>query len=372
MKKYLFIDRDGTLVKEPYDYQVDKLSKVRLVEGVIPSLLKLKEAGFTFIMVSNQDGLGTDSFPLKKFTKVHEFILELFASQGIYFEEILICPHKPQDNCSCRKPKLGLVEAYLNDHTWDREHSYFIGDRETDLQMAHNMGIGAFQIKDESSWSETAQSLTAKKERVARVSRHTKETQINLLVNLDRSGDNHFDTGLGFFNHMLDQIATHANIHLEVKVTGDLEVDCHHTIEDTALALGQALKEALGDKRGICRFGFCLPMDEVYAKVFEDKLNQDGVEVSLDISGRPYHVLKLENLTLKANFTDDKVGQMPVQMVGHFFSSLATTMGLSLYMEVSEGNCHHQVEALFKAFGRALRQALKVEGNTLPSSKGTL
>lgn len=426
MKKYLFIDRDGTLIKEPHDYQVDDLSKVVFEKNVIPALLKLKEAGYTFVMVSNQDGLGTESFPLETFTPAHELVLNTLSSQGIDFEQVLICPHKPEDKCSCRKPNIGMVLPYLADTSWDRENSYFIGDRDTDVQMGLNMGIKSlklnapkekcvFYAKDNSNkpltydelkklgesgsaltldsfvvttlnsnnlvnedncpalndsmildWDSIARML-CQRQRVATVERNTKETQIKVSVNLDKSGCSHFDTGMGFFDHMLDQIATHAGISLDVRVKGDLFVDEHHSIEDTGIALGEALVKALGDKRGIKRFGFVLPMDEVYAKIFSESLDDDGVTVALDISGRPYFKYDFEKA-----LTKDSVGTMPTQMVSHFFGSLSTAMGLTLHMYVSDGNCHHQVEALFKAFGRALRIALSRSGNDLPSSKGKL
>lgn len=367
MKKYLFIDRDGTLVTEPQDYQVDALDKVKFEKNVIPALLKLKEHGYTFVMVSNQDGLGTDSFPLNTFTPAHELILNTLESQGIVFEQVLVCPHKPEDNCDCRKPKLGLVMSYLKDTSWDRENSYFIGDRPTDVQMGQNMGITPIRYGAEGlDWDEIADKLTTRA-RVATIERNTKETKIKISVDLDHSGNSSFDTGIGFFDHMLDQIATHGGISIQAKVTGDLFVDEHHTIEDTGIALGQAILQALGDKRGIGRFGFVLPMDEVYAKVFADCVDDDNVTVALDISGRP-HV----KFDFDAEFTRDKLGQMPAQMVPHFFHALAVAMGLTLHMYVSEGNAHHQVEALFKAFGRALRVALARHGNELPSSKGKL
>lgn len=443
MKKYLFIDRDGTLVYEPEDYQVDALSKIKFLPRVIPALLHLQDLGYSLIMVSNQDGLGTESFPLDTFTPAHEFILNTLESQGISFEQVLICPHKPEDNCACRKPKLGLVQAYMDDLNWDREHSYFIGDRDTDMQMAQNMGITGLRVRscDEDNdadngqglltaipegltWDEIATkisialnatpkqdilSLATSEEvgnettdlpcagerahRVATVERNTKETQISVRVDLDQVGGSSIHTGIGFFNHMLDQIATHAGFNLQVLVRGDLEVDGHHTIEDTAIALGTALKEALGDKRGIGRFGFVLPMDEVMAKVFgapnvdifelsvqgkpqgrnsdrDDTLqvqNDQTITVALDISGRP-HV----EFDFHADFTRDVINGFETQMVSHFFESLAVAMGLTLHMSVTHGNAHHQVEALFKAFGRALRPAIKVVSNELPSSKGTL
>lgn len=401
MKKYLFIDRDGTLVYEPEDFQVDALDKVKFLPHVIPALLRLQEAGYSLVMVSNQDGLGTESFPLETFTPAHELILNTLESQGISFEQVLICPHKPEDNCDCRKPKLGLVQAYLNDNSWDRANSYFIGDRPTDLAMAEAMGIkglkvGEFAAADETpalDWDEIVVAIlklapvSTKRARTAHVVRNTRETKIDLSVDLDHSGSSSIATGIGFFDHMLDQIATHGNFNLTVKVEGDLEVDGHHTIEDTGIALGTALKEALGDKRGIGRFGFVVPMDEVMAQVFavsNDQVVSIGADtkvapeaamdseashitVALDISGRPHCEFELD-----ADFTREDINGFETQMVSHFFESLAVAMGLTLHMKVTHGNAHHQVEALFKAFGRALRPALKVVGTELPSSKGTL
>ncbi len=367
MKKYLFIDRDGTLVNEPYDYQVDKLEKISLKKDVISALLKLKDNGYSFVMVSNQDGLGTQSFPLEDFTLCHEFILNIFSSQGIEFEQVLICPHFEQDNCTCRKPKIGLVLPYLQDTTWDRSKSYVIGDRNTDKLLADNMGLKSFILTDTCTWNNIVHDIL-NQDRTATIERNTKETQIKVSVNLDNNNFKHIDTGIGFFDHMLDQIATHAQIGMDITVKGDLQVDSHHTIEDTALALGSAIKTALGDKRGIARFGFVLPMDELHAKVFAlNTIDDKDIEVCLDISGRPY-----ANLHFNANFTRDNINGFETQMVSHFFQSLAFAMGLTLYMQVDEGNCHHQVEALFKAFARALGQAIKVNGNSLPSSKGAL
>lgn len=404
MKKYLFIDRDGTLVYEPEDFQVDALDKVKFLPHVIPALLRLQEAGYSLVMVSNQDGLGTESFPLETFTPAHELILNTLESQGINFEQVLICPHKPEDNCDCRKPKLGLVQAYLNDDSWDRATSYFIGDRPTDLAMAAAMGIKGLKVgdfaRDDSSdevpaltWDEIVATILnvghvrSQHVRTAHVVRNTRETKIDLTVDLDHSGHSSIATGIGFFDHMLDQIATHGNFNLTVKVEGDLEVDGHHTIEDTGIALGTALKEALGDKRGIGRFGFVVPMDEVMAQVFaassdqmlaigaDTKVRPEAAEdseahnitVALDISGRPHCEFELD-----ADFTREDINGFETQMVSHFFESLAVAMGLTLHMKVTKGNAHHQVEALFKAFGRALRPAIKVVGTELPSSKGTL
>lgn len=367
MKKYLFIDRDGTLAAEPPDFQIDSTDKVVFEPFVIPALLRLQDAGFTLVMVTNQDGLGTPSFPLAAFTAAHELILNTLESQGISFEQVLICPHLPEEHCGCRKPDTGLLMSYLKDTSWDRKASFFIGDRDSDVQAGRNLGIGSIRYDRAScGWREIAGRLCLAP-RTAVVERRTRETQIRVCVDLDRPGHNSFHTGMGFFDHMLDQIATHGGISLEVEVKGDLNVDCHHSIEDTGIALGEALLKALGDKRGIGRFGFVLPMDEVYAQVFADNLSEDGTGAVLDISGRP-HV----EFDFDGEFTRDQVGEMPVQMVPHFFESLACAMGLTLHLKVTRGNAHHQVEALFKAFGRALRQALARHGRELPSSKGTL
>lgn len=367
MKKYLFLDRDGTLVAEPPDFQIDSTDKVVFEPLVIPALLHLQDTGFTLVMVTNQDGLGTLGFPLKSFTAAHELILNTLESQGISFEQVLICPHVPEEHCHCRKPELGLLMAYLKDTSWDRKASYFIGDREGDVLTGKNLGIGAIRYDRAScGWKEIEERLCLAP-RTAVVERRTSETQIRVFVDLDRPGHNSFHTGMGFFDHMLDQIATHGGISLQVDVKGDLEVDCHHSIEDTGIALGEALLKALGDKRGIGRFGFVLPMDEVYAQVFADNLDEEGTGAVLDISGRP-HV----EFDFNGEFTRDYAGEMPVQMVPHFFESLSCAMGLTLHLKVTRGNAHHQVEALFKAFGRALRQALSRHGRELPSSKGTL
>lgn len=369
MKKYLFIDRDGTLVAEPADEQVDQYEKIKFEKNVIPALLKLIDFGYTLVMVTNQDGLGTNSFTEEDFLKVQNLILDVFSTQGVNFSEVLVCPHFPHENCECRKPKTGLVLKYLKDTDWDRENSYVIGDRITDVKLAENMGIKSFQYNaDTLNWNDIAKSII-QKDRTASIVRNTKETKINLFVNLDHVGDSEINTGVGFFDHMLDQIATHAGFQLKLKVDGDLFVDEHHTVEDVGIALGTALKTALGDKRGIVRFAFVLAMDEVEAKLeaCSTSLLNEKVSVAMDISGRPYC-----NFICDAAFLRDKVGDFPTEMVPHFFRSLADAMGLTLHMNVTEGNTHHQIEALFKGFGRALRKAVKVEGTTLPSSKGVL
>jgi imidazoleglycerol-phosphate dehydratase/histidinol-phosphatase len=352
----LFVDRDGTLIEEPPDEQVDTLEKIRLMPGVIPALLALTRAGFSLVMVTNQDGLGTESLPQEAFERAHRFTLELFASQGIVFDAVFVCPHFLHQACACRKPKLGMVEEYLKTHPIDAARSFMIGDRATDLEFAHNLGIAGERVRiagdERETWPAIAERLLGGVRR-AQVVRRTKETQVSVDVDLSREGPSRICTGLGFFNHMLEQIAKHGGFALELECKGDLHIDEHHTIEDCALALGSALREALGDKRGIARYGFVLAMDEAQA------------QVALDLSGRPYFVWE-------GRFNRERIGEMPTELVPHFFRSLAETLGAALHLRVSGENTHHMVESCFKGVGRSLRQAIRREGGELPSTKGTL
>lgn len=353
-KKVLFVDRDGTMIEEPDDFQVDALDKVRLLPGVIPALLEIREAGYELILISNQDGLGTDSFPEDDFRSVHDHVMHIFESQGITFAEELICPHLPDDGCGCRKPRTGLLTRYLAATNLDLERSAVIGDRETDLELAANIGVAGIRVggDDGLDWPAIAERL-CRSDRVATVERRTKETAITVSVNLDAEGDTEVNTGIGFFDHMLEQVSKHGGFRLKLETDGDLEVDEHHTVEDTAIALGSALRDALGDKRGIGRYGFTVPMDESEARS------------SLDLSGRGAFVFK-------GDFPRDNVGELSTEMVEHFFRSLAESLGAALHIEVTGENTHHMVEGCFKSVGRSLRQAIRTEGTDLPSTKGVL
>lgn len=357
MTPILFVDRDGTLIEEPADFQIDAYEKIRFVRNVIPAMLRLRDAGYQFVIVSNQDGLGSDSYPQASFDGPNDLMLQIFASQGIVFRDVLIDPSWPADNSPNRKPGIGMMLPYLQDRSIDWARSAMVGDRPTDIQFADNMKIRGFQLRTAQfggdwDWDGIAHEL-ADAPRRAVVQRDTRETQIRVAVDLDRVAASQVDTGLPFFDHMLDQIGRHGGFALEVQARGDLHIDEHHTIEDTGLALGQALREALGDKRGIGRYGFTLPMDETLASA------------ALDFSGRPYFVFD-------GVFKRERVGDMPTELVPHFFRSLCDAAGLNLNLKVEGDNDHHKVEACFKALARALRQAIRRQGTELPSTKGAL
>jgi imidazoleglycerol-phosphate dehydratase/histidinol-phosphatase len=352
-RRILFIDRDGTLIEEPEDEQVDSLEKLQLLPDVIPALLRLRDAGYEFVIVSNQDGLGTDAYPTEDFEVPQRKMLDLFASQGITFADVLIDPHFEHENSPDRKPGIGMVLPYLKSGELDLGDSWVIGDRATDLELADNMGIGGLRLGDGlETWESIAHRLL-NRPRQARVARSTNETDIRVFVDLDAPGSSAVATGIGFFDHMLDQLASHGGFRLELDCRGDLEIDEHHTVEDCALALGQALNRALGDRRGIGRYGFVLPMDESQARV------------AIDLSGRPA-------LVFEADFPRDTVGALSTEMVKHFFGSLAQALGAAVHVTVEGENTHHMIEAVFKGAGRALRPALERSGHQLPSTKGVL
>lgn len=367
MIRIAFVDRDGTIIEEPADQQIDSYAKLRFVADVIPALLRIQQAGFELVMVSNQDGLGTASFPRESFDAPHALMMQVLESQGIRFREVLIDPSFPHDNSASRKPGLGMVMHYLRDRGIDLAGSAVIGDRDTDLQFATNLGARGYRIGPDLDWRQIAH-LLADAPRVATVERRTKETRIRVTVDLDRQRDPVVSSGLPFFDHMLEQLGKHGGFALDLSCVGDLQIDEHHTVEDCALALGQALREALGDKRGIGRYGFAdgdeppsaapavgflLPMDETIARA------------ALDFSGRPYFVFE-------GSFGRERVGDLPTELVAHFFRSLCESAGLNLHLSVRGDNAHHMVEASFKAVARALRVALRREGHELPSTKGAL
>jgi len=352
MQNILFIDRDGTLVEEPDEYQVDKLAKIRLTPYVIPALLALIKAGFRLVMVTNQDGLGTSDFPKDDFQQSHDFILALFATQGIIFEDILICPHKAEDNCICRKPKTALVDVFLQQREINRQRSWVIGDRDTDRLLAEALSLSYLPVSKTYNWQMVADAIL-NQTRSATVTRCTEETEIQLSVRLDSDETSVINTPIDFFSHMLEQVARHGGFQMQLTASGDVKVDDHHLIEDTAIALGDALKKALSNKWGINRYGFTLPMDEALATV------------AIDICGRPYCVFE-------SCFTREYVGGMATEMVPHFFQSLAVSLGATIHVKVDGKNHHHMIEACFKALGRALNQAITRTRHALPSTKGVL
>jgi imidazoleglycerol-phosphate dehydratase/histidinol-phosphatase len=373
MKKALFIDRDGTLIFEPADEQIDSLEKLEYLPKVFRNMHFIaKNLSYELVMVTNQDGLGTDSFPEETFWPAHNKVLNAFKNEGVVFDDILIDRHFPADNAPTRKPGIGMLGKYM-DGSYDLANSFVIGDRLTDMQLAKNLGSKGILINDGSlanelqengladfcalvttDWDEIYAKV-ASPDRTAVVDRNTKETQIRVELNLDGTGKGKIHTGLGFFDHMLDQIARHSGVDLNVQVDGDLNVDEHHTIEDTGLALGEAFKLALGDKRGVERYGYFLPMDDCQAMV------------ALDFGGRPWVVWEAE-------FLREKVGDMPTEMFFHFFKSFSDTALANLFIQAKGTNEHHKIEGIFKALARAIKMAIRkdVFNFELPSTKGTL
>ncbi len=363
MKKVLFIDRDGTLVIEPpINYQLDSIEKLEFYPGVFQYLARIAtELDFELVMVTNQDGLGTASFPEDTFWPAQNKIIQAFENEGIYFSEILIDKSFPEDNAPTRKPGTALLTHYIKGN-YDLENSYVIGDRKTDVQLAKNLRAKAIFISEENqedvklnttSWKEIYTFLKALP-RKETVTRNTNETQISVTVNLDGSGKSNIITGLGFFDHMLEQIAKHGNLDLDIQVQGDLHIDEHHTIEDVAITFGEAFLKALGSKKGIERYGFLLPMDDCLA------------QVAIDFGGRPW-------LVWEADFKREKIGEMPTEMFMHFFKSFSDHAKCNLNIKAEGDNEHHKIEAIFKAFAKAIKNAVsKTENYSIPSTKGTL
>jgi imidazoleglycerol-phosphate dehydratase/histidinol-phosphatase len=377
-RKVLFIDRDGTLILEPpVDYQVDSFEKLDYYPGVFKGLSKIaSQLNFELVMVTNQDGLGTESFPEETFWPVHNKMMKTFVGEGIDFSEVCIDRSFPEDDAPTRKPRTGLLEKYLNGE-YDLENSFVIGDRWTDVELAKNLGSKAIFITSSGdvgseelsgSQQDLEQVLALKscdwekiyeflrlKERTAKVERDTSETQISIELDLDGEGKADISTGIAFFDHMLDQIAKHSGVNLNIKVNGDLEVDEHHTIEDTAIALGETFKKALGDKLGIDRYGFCLPMDDCLA------------QVAIDFGGRSW-------LVWEADFKREMIGGMPTEMFMHFFKSFSDGAACNLNIKAEGQNEHHKIEGIFKALARAIRMAVRRDINNmqLPSTKGKL
>jgi imidazoleglycerol-phosphate dehydratase / histidinol-phosphatase len=371
MKKVLFIDRDGTLIIEPPDQQIDSLEKLEFYPGVFGALSKIaKETDYELVIVTNQDGLGTSSFPEETFWPAQNKMIKAFENEGITFSRNFIDRSFPHESKPTRKPGIGMLTEFQNGD-YDLKNSYVIGDRVTDIQLAKNLGTKGILINNGSlnskiielgleeycaftttSW-EAIYKIITQKNRTASVKRTTKETDIAIDINLDGNGKSAITTGLGFFDHMLDQLARHGNIDLAINVKGDLHIDEHHTIEDTALALGEAFLKALGDKRGIERYGYCLPMDDCLA------------QAALDFGGRPW-------LVWEADFKREKIGEMPTEMFYHFFKSFSDTSKCNLNIKAEGTNEHHKIEAIFKAFAKSIKMAVRKEGNQLPSTKGVL
>lgn len=355
-QRVLLIDRDGTICQEPSDEQVDSLEKLKFVPGVIGALSFLRRhTDFRFVMVSNQDGLGTPSFPEDTFWPVQNFILDTLKGEGVEFDDIKIDRHFPAENAPTRKPGTGMLTEYMNNAEYDLADSYVIGDRDSDAQLAENLGCKALILgRDGMTWEKITELIFAG-ERKAELRRITRETDVYVKLDLDGSGKTDIQTGIGFFDHMLDQIGRHGMIDLTVKTKGDLNVDEHHTIEDTGIVLGECSRKALGDKRGIERYGFCLPMDDCLC------------QVALDFGGRPW-------LVWDAEFKREKIGDFPTEMFFHFFKSLSDSAQINLNIKAEGENEHHKIEGIFKAFARSLRMAVRrdIHHFQLPSTKGQL
>ncbi len=354
MKRALFIDRDGTILVEPADEQIDSFDKFRFVPGAIRNLHFIRtRLDFELVMVSNQDGLGTPAYPEAHFWPTHDLMLRTLEGEGVTFDDILIDRSFPHENLPTRKPGTAMLTKYTGGG-YDLPNSFVIGDRETDAQLARNLGCKSLILDGTLTWDKIAEILFAG-ERTACVRRTTRETDIDISLNLDGTGQSDIGTGLGFFDHMLEQIAKHGSIDLRVRVKGDLNVDEHHTVEDTGIALGECIARALGDKRGIERYGYTLPMDDCLCSV------------ALDFGGRPW-------LVWDAPFHRERVGDVPTEMFPHFFKSLSDAARMNLNIRAEGGNEHHKIEGIFKAFARSVRMAVRrdIYNFQLPSSKGVL
>ena len=354
LPKILFVDRDGTLIEEPADAQVDCYEKFRMKPGAISALKRLVDTGYELVMVSNQDGLGTPAFPERDFLGPQQLLLDILAGEGVRFREVLVDRTMPDDCAPTRKPATGLVRHYLGDDRLDRRRSAVIGDRITDIEFAANIGVRGLRVGTDCDWAAIA-SMLIESPRTARIERSTRETRLVVEIDLDRVAGPRVSTGIGFFDHMLEQLGLHGGFALDLRCVGDLAVDEHHTVEDSALALGHALRDALGERRGIDRYGFVLPMDESLA------------HATIDLSGRSCFVFE-------GTFPREQVGALPTELVPHFFRSLVDALGATLHLGVRGENTHHMVEACFKVVGRVLRQAIARGsiGNQVPSSKGVL
>ncbi|MBK9163191.1 MAG: bifunctional histidinol-phosphatase/imidazoleglycerol-phosphate dehydratase HisB [Acidobacteria bacterium] len=367
MKRVLFIDRDGTIIREPEDFQVDVLDKLRFIPGAITYLSKIaRETDFILVLVTNQDGMGTESFPESAFWPAQNFMLETLAGEGIEFADVYVDRTFPHENAPTRKPGTAMLKKYI-EGDYDLAYSFVIGDRPTDVELAKNLGSKAIYIKNENfplpeelggnaetvvTWKQIYDLLRSRPRRVSK-SRKTKETDITVTLDLDGSGRADMNTGIAFFDHMLEQIAKHGSVDLDIRASGDLQVDEHHTIEDVAITLGEAFAEALGDKRGIERYGFCLPMDDCLA------------QVAVDFGGRSW-------TEWDAEFKRERIGEMPTEMFFHFFKSFADGARCNLNIKAEGTIEHHKIESIFKAFARAIKMAVRREGSELPSTKGVL